>query len=87
MRNLALAHLTLAEGEADQSAYVLCAPAGHATIWRRFAEVQAAFPDTQAASRGRSPQNAALQPDGGSALTAHYPPPGLQPERRALRVG
>jgi hypothetical protein len=80
MRNLALAHLMLAEGDADQSAYVLCAPAGHSTIWRRFAEVQAAFPDTP----GRitrplaAEQVAVLQPDGGAALAAHYPPPALK---------
>lgn len=45
MRSLALAHLLLNAGEADRVAYVLCAPAQHPTIWRRFAELRAAFPD------------------------------------------
>jgi hypothetical protein len=80
MRNLALAHLMLAEGEADQAAYVLCAPSGHRTIWRRFAEVQAAFPDTpERITRPLSAEQvAAQQPDGGAAFTAHYPPPALE---------
>ena len=82
MRNLALAQLMLAEGDADQCAYVLCAPAAHATIWRRFAEVQAAFPDTpgRVTRALAAEQVAVLQPDGGAALTAHYPPPALTAE-------
>ena len=47
MRNLALAHLLVEDGEADRVAYALCAPAAHPTIWRRFAEFRAVFPDTE----------------------------------------
>ncbi|MEX0666604.1 MAG: hypothetical protein WD598_17760 [Acidimicrobiia bacterium] len=79
MRNLALAHLLLAEREADRVAYVVCAPSAHETIWRRFSEVRAAFPDT--AERTVRPliaeQVAGLQPDGGGALADHYPTNGL----------
>jgi len=75
MRSLALAHLALAAKEADRVAYVLCAPASHPTIWRRFAELQAAFPDPQ----GRTiraltaEQVAGLHPDGGTGIAALYP--------------
>ena len=34
MRNLALAHLLLAEADADRVVYALCAPDEHPTIWR-----------------------------------------------------
>ena len=46
VRNLALAHLLLAEAEADRVVYALCAPDGHPTIWRRLDGVRSAFPDT-----------------------------------------
>ena len=81
MRNLALAHLLLAEAEADRVVYALCAPDGHTTIWRRLDEVRSAFPDTDrriirplAAS-----VVASLHPDGGSAFHQHYVGPGLSP--------
>jgi hypothetical protein len=75
MRNLALAHLLLAEGETERVAYALCAPARHHTIWRRFAEARAAFPDTPnrtlvALTAG---QVASMHPDRGTALAALYP--------------
>jgi Restriction Endonuclease associating with ARP len=79
MRNLALAHLMLAEAEADRVVYARCAPDGHPTIWRRLNEVRSAFPDTDrriirplAAS-----VVASLHPDEGSAFYQHYQGPEL----------
>jgi hypothetical protein len=46
MRNLALAHLLLNDGEADRVIYALFAPHAHIGTWRRFGELRAAFPDT-----------------------------------------
>lgn len=75
MRSMALAHLVLEAKEADRVAYVLCAPASHPTIWRRFTELQAAFPGTE----GRTiraitaEQVAGLHPDGGTGIAALYP--------------
>ena len=80
MRNLALAQVLLAEGHADRVAYVLCAPSGHLTIWRRFAELRAAFPNTT--DRTIRPLTAevvaAFHPDAGAAVAGRYPAPALQ---------
>lgn len=75
MRSLALAHLVLEAKEADRVAYVLCAPASHPTIWRRFAELQAAFPDPGARTIRAltAEQVAGLHNDGGAAMAALYP--------------
>jgi len=75
MRNLALAHLLLATGEADRVVYTLCAPAGHHTIWRRFTEARAAFPDTphRTLRTLTAEQVAPMHTDHGTALAAHYP--------------
>jgi hypothetical protein len=74
MRNLALAHLLLATGETDRVVFALCAPAQHPTIWRRFAETRAAFPDTpnRTLVALTAEQVAMMHPDGGTALAAHY---------------
>jgi hypothetical protein len=81
MRNLALAHLLLAEAETDRVVYALCAPEGHPTIWRRLDEVRSAFPDTD--RRTIRPMAAhviaSLHPDGGSAFHQHYQTPELTP--------
>jgi len=75
MRTLALAHLLLDSDEADRVVSVLCAPAKHPTIWRRFAELRAAFPDTaERTTRAlTAEQVAALHSDGGAAIAARYP--------------
>ncbi|MEA2826404.1 MAG: hypothetical protein QOG43_843 [Actinomycetota bacterium] len=75
MRSLALAHLLLNAGEADRVAYVLCAPAQHPTIWRRFTELRAAFPDADGRTiRPLTAEDVAgLHADGGTAFTARYP--------------
>lgn len=75
MRNLALAHLLLEDGDADRVAYALCAPAAHPTIWRRFAEFRAAFPDTETRQCASltAEDVAALHPDGGAAVKERYP--------------
>jgi hypothetical protein len=80
MRNLALAHLLVSAGDADRVVYALCAPSGHRTIWRRFAEVLHAFPDTATCVvRGLPAETiAALHTDGGTALAAQYPLPELR---------
>jgi hypothetical protein len=79
MRNLALAHLLLDEDEVDRVVYALCAPANHPTIWRRFAELRAAFPDTKSRTIRRitAEQIATLHADGGAAVAARYPAPSL----------
>lgn len=81
MRNLALAHLLLAETEADRIVYALCAPDGHPTIWRRFDEVRSAFPDTDRRTIRAVAASvvASLHPDGGSAFHQHYQTPELTP--------
>lgn len=83
MRNLALAHLLLAEVEADRIVYALCAPDGHPTIWRRLDEVKSAFPDTDRRTIRAMTASvvASLHPDGGSAFNQHYRAPGLTPGR------
>ena len=81
MRNLALAHLLLAEAEADRVVYALCAPDEHPTIWRRLDEVRSAFPDTDRRTIRPLAASvvASLHPDGGSAFHRHYQGPGLRP--------
>jgi hypothetical protein len=87
MRNLALAEVLLRHREADHVIYALCAPATHPTIWRRFAELTDAFPDTP--TRSIRPiiasSIAALHPDGGTAVAAMYPADdaGLRPPGEA----
>lgn len=75
MRNLALGHLLLSTGETKRVVYALCAPAQHATIWRRFAEAQAAFPDTpqRALVALTAEQVATMHPDRGESFAACYP--------------
>jgi hypothetical protein len=81
MRNLALAHLLLAEAEADRVIYALCAPDRHPTIWRRLDEVRSAFPDTDRRTIRPLAASvvASLHPDGGSAFHQHYQGSGLTP--------
>ncbi len=75
MRNLALAHLLVHSGEADHVIYALCAPAAHPTIWRRFGELAAAFPDNADRKiRALTAELiAGLHDDNGAALAAQYP--------------
>jgi len=75
MRNLALAHLLLDADEADSVVYALCAPANHPTIWRRFTELRAAFPDTERRTIRpiTAEQIASFHADGGTAIAARYP--------------
>jgi hypothetical protein len=72
MRNLAQAHLLIADGEADRVVYVLCAPEAHPTIWRRFAELRAAFPDVpeRTLRAATAEQVATLHCDSGAGLAA-----------------
>jgi hypothetical protein len=83
MRNLALAHLLLAEAEAeaDRAVYALCGPDGHPTIWRRLDEARSAFPDTDRRTIRPLAASlvASLHPDGGSAFHQHYQAPELTP--------
>jgi hypothetical protein len=65
MRSLALAHLLLAEAEAEHVVYSLCAPDGHAAIWRRPDEVSSLrglglrpHPDTSPLDRPKPPRAA-----------------------------
>jgi hypothetical protein len=80
MRNIALAHLLLREGEADRAVYALCAPLGHEAMWRRFAEVQSAFPNTPDRTIVQlvAEQVVTHHPDGGVAFRAHYRIPEVQ---------
>lgn len=80
MRNLALAHLLLADGEADRVTYALCAPEAHPTIWRRFDEVTSVFPDLDERTIRPLPMAtvANLHPDGGAAFYSRYPKTMLQ---------
>ena len=75
MRNLALAHLLLAEGEADHVIFAVCAPMQHASSWRRYAELRMAFPDTgQRTIRALTAETVASHhPDAGAAITNLYP--------------
>jgi hypothetical protein len=75
MRNLALAHLLLAEGEADHVMFAVCAPMQYASAWRRYDELHAAFPDTgQRTIRALTAETvAAHHPDAGAAITNLYP--------------
>lgn len=86
MRNLALAHLLLAESDADRAVYAVCAPESHKVIWRRFREVQAAFPDTyrRTIRAVTAEQIASLHADGGAAFDAHYH--GAQAESEEARA-
>jgi hypothetical protein len=79
MRNLALAHHCLAEGYAHRVVFALCAPSGYDGIWRRFAELRAAFPDTDTRSILALPALTVAQAhtDGGALLRARYPEPLL----------
>ena len=81
MRNLAVAHLLLDTGQADTVVYALTAPAAHQAIWRRFTEVQAAFPDTETRSIARLPADpvADAHPDQGHSFRRRYPQPVSQP--------
>lgn len=80
MRSLALAHLLLGADEADRVAYVLCSPANHPTIWRRFAELRAAFPDTEERTIRflTAEQVASHHTDRGAGIAALYPSKELE---------
>jgi hypothetical protein len=70
MRNLALAHLLVGDGEFDRAIYALCAPSAHPTIWRRFSEFRALFGDTdRVATCALTAETVArAHVDGGTAL-------------------
>ncbi|WP_404385314.1 hypothetical protein LL946_04815 [Knoellia locipacati] len=76
MRNLALAHVLVTEGEADQVVFALCAPVLHSVMWRRFAEFRAVFCDTDAVTMRDLPAEtvARQHPDDGAAFTIRYRP-------------
>ncbi|MDT9591605.1 hypothetical protein RDV89_00905 [Nocardioides zeae] len=76
MRNLALAHMLVSEGELDAAVFALCAPEKHPTIWRRFEEFQTVFGDTSRVRTARLPAEvvAAHHPDVGTALRRRYEP-------------
>jgi hypothetical protein len=80
MRNLALADMLLAEREADRVAFGVCAPLGHAVIWRRLRELQHVFPDTAGRRTIALPAEriARLHADEGVELSERYPMPILQ---------
>lgn len=75
MRNIALAHVLLEHDMADEVAYVVCAPKAHGTIWRRFEEVRATFPDTAHRTCAAVPAEdvARCHADGGAAMRGRYP--------------
>jgi hypothetical protein len=79
MRNLALAQMLIKDDEADAVVYALCAPTGYRTIWRRFSEFAALFPDPRDRTVIALPAEvvAAEHPDGGTAIKAVYPSPAL----------
>ncbi|KRF24781.1 hypothetical protein [Phycicoccus sp. Soil803] len=74
MRNLALAHMLVAEGEADEIVFALCAPVQHEAMWRRFAEFRAVFSDTKSVTirELRAETVARQHPDGGTAFAGKY---------------
>lgn len=76
MRNLALAQMLVAEGEADEIVFALCAPVQHEAMWRRFAEFRAVFCDTEDVTirELRAETVARQHPDGGTAFTLRYLP-------------
>ena len=76
MRNLALAHLLVAEGDVDEVVFALCAPTGHAAMWRRFKEFQSLFSDTDAVSIRALPAEvvARAHSDAGTAFSHRYTP-------------
>ena len=76
MRNLALAHLLVAEGELDRAVYALCAPTAHPTIWRRYQEFQAVFPGNDQVWTAQLPAEVVMrhQNDGGAAFVERYGP-------------
>jgi hypothetical protein len=80
MRNLALAHRLLADKQADHVVYALAAPSGHQSIWRRFRELQDAFPDSTSRTIVALPAEnvAAEHPDGGRTMRDRYPRPILE---------
>lgn len=76
MRNLALAHMLVAEEEADEIVFALCAPVRHEAMWRRFAEFRAVFCDTEAVTirELRAETVSRQHADGGNAFTVRYLP-------------
>ncbi len=74
MRNLALAHLLVSEGEADNVVFALCAPRGHTAMWRRFDEFRALFSDTDTVLIRDAPAEAVADAhlDGGKAMRERY---------------
>jgi hypothetical protein len=79
MRNIALGHAMLSTGEAHKFVFALSAPGNHQVVWRRFAALQAAFPDTETRAIIALPAEAVIEfhPDGGKAVHDHYPDPVL----------
>ena len=76
MRNLALAHMLVREGEADEVVFALCAPEPHPTIWRRFSEFTDSFGRTDAVQTASllAEDVAREQSDDGAAFFERYGP-------------
>ena len=74
MRNLALAHMLVKEGDYDEVVFALSAPSGYTGIWRRFREFKHVFSDTEAVSIRELPAEvvARRHPDGGTAFSRRY---------------
>jgi hypothetical protein len=76
MRNLAMAHLLVREGDYDEVAFAVCAPIGHVSMWRRFAEFSSMFPSTNEVAIFGLEAETVLRyhRDGGDAFAARYVP-------------
>ncbi|MFT4265571.1 MAG: hypothetical protein QM572_19490 [Nocardioides sp.] len=74
MRNLALAHLLVKEGDYDEVVFALTAPRNYERIWRRFREFTSLFADTEKVTIRELPAEvvARRQPDGGTAFATRY---------------
>jgi hypothetical protein len=75
MRNVALARVLLARGEADTVTVALMAPEGHSHIWRRWTENHTLFVPDDKLRFASVPASAVLQfhsPDEAKELAARY---------------
>lgn len=76
MRNLALAHLLVRDGDVDEVVFALCAPRAHHAMWRRWAEFKNVFGDTGEVTIRDLPAEivASAHPDGGTEFADRYSP-------------
>lgn len=74
MRNLALAHMLVTEGDYDAVVFALSAPTTYTGIWRRFREFTNVFTNTETVTIRELPAEvvARRHPDGGTSFTDRY---------------